>query len=355
MKKIIRCGEKEFKQIKNDKQLYKIFDSDLILEYLENCTLINNATNETLEIQITSVKKYSNIKDALKIISLDKFGVYDTEEEFIQYVNKSYNVDDGYIVCRVKKLESKVKINDKVLLEKIKLETLEQEKLGLSGCLVYRVKTKNNDDAILKIQNIKGSDTLKEEYEVLKYLKGKMNVANVYYYNIYDGKEYLLREYIEGKPLYQYKKFGYELGIELKKIHQNYSKSCKFNKFSTQNLLSNALDKIDVVYQLRSEYFKDYSKNDLIRFLRKNKPNDDSLIHGDFSLTNILVNKHKYYYIDLGNVSISTKYFDIYVLNKSLKINHLESEYEKFLKGYNIKDYNEKYFYWMELIEISYN
>ena len=83
----------------------------------------------------------------------------------------------------------------------------------------------------MKIQNIKGSDTLKEEYEVLKYLKGKMSVANVYYYNIYDGKEYLLREYIEGKPLYQYKKFGYELGVELKKIHQNYSKSCKFNNF----------------------------------------------------------------------------------------------------------------------------
>ena len=124
MKKIIKCSEKEFKQIKNDKQLYKIFDSDLILEYLDNCTLINNTTNEILEIQITSVKKYLNIKDALKIISLDKFGAYYTEKEFIQYVNKNYNVDDGYLVCRVKKLESKVKINDKVLLEKIKVEKI---------------------------------------------------------------------------------------------------------------------------------------------------------------------------------------------------------------------------------------
>ena len=25
------------------------------------------------------------------------------------------------------------------------------------------------------------------------------------------------------------------------------------------------------------------------------------------------------------------------------------------IKGYNIKDYDEKYLYWMELIEISYN
>ena len=58
----------------------------------------------------------------------------------------------------------------------IKIETLQQEKLGLSGCLVYRVKTRENQDAILKVQNIKGNDTLKEEYDVLKYLKGKMSV-----------------------------------------------------------------------------------------------------------------------------------------------------------------------------------
>ena len=53
--------------------------------------------------------------------------------------------------------------------------------------------------------------------------------------------------------------------------------------------------------------------------------------------------------------SLSTKYFDIYILKKSLKINHLEEEWEEFLKGYNIDDYNEIYIKWMELIEISYN
>ena len=101
--------------------------------------------------------------------------------------------------------------------------------------------------------------------------------------------------------------------------------------------------------------FKEFSKNDLINFLKENKPNNDALIHGDFSLTNILVNNGKYYYIDLGNVSISTKYFDIYILKKSLKINHLEEEWEEFLRGYNIDDYNEIYMRWMELIELSYN
>lgn len=115
------------------------------------------------------------------------------------------------------------------------------------------------------------------------------------------------------------------------------------------------MEKIDIVYQLRGEYFKDFSKNDLINFLKENKPNNDALIHGDFSLTNILVNNEKYYYIDLGNVSISTKYFDIYILKKSLKINHLEEEWEEFFRGYNIDDYNEIYMRWMELIELSYN
>ena len=129
----------------------------------------------------------------------------------------------------------------------------------------------------------------------------------------------------------------------------------RYNEFEDKTLLKNAMEKIDIVYQLRGEYFKDFSKNDLINFLKENKPNNDALIHGDFSLTNILVNNEKYYYIDLGNVSISTKYFDIYILKKSLKLHHLEEEWEEFLRGYNIDDYNEIYMRWMELIELSYN
>lgn len=354
MTKKIKCNEKEFEDIKNDRQTYKIFDNNLNLEYLETCELINENTNDKLEIQITSVKKYNSLDDVLNIINLENFGIYEDREDFVKYINKIYG-DNEYLVCRIKKTANKIIIDDKKLLNLIKIETLQQEKLGLSGCLVYRVKTKENQDAILKVQNIKGNDTLKEEYDVLKYLKDKMSVANVYYYNLYENKEYLLREYIDGEPLYKSKGFGYKLGQELKKIHEHYNEECQFKKFSVSNLLNNAIEKIDIVYQLRGEYFKDFSKEDLIDFLKENKPNDDALIHGDFSLTNILVNNGKYYYIDLGNVSISTKYFDIYILKKSLKINHLEEEWKEFLRGYSIDNYNETYMRWMELIELSYN
>ena len=121
-------------------------------------------------------------------------------------------------------------------------------------------------------------------------------------------------------------------------------------------MLKNALNNIDAIYLQRGDKFKDYDKEMLIDFLKSNKPKNDALIHGDISLPNILVdNNDNYNYIDLGNISISTKYFDIYILKKSLKINNLEEEFENVLKGYGIKRLNYKYLDWISLIELSYS
>ena len=351
--KTISCNNKEFKQIKNNTQIYKVFNN-IELKYLEKCILVND-NMEKINIQITSVKEYSNIDDVLNIINLEKFGIYKDNEEFVDFIKKYYDINNKFIVCRIKNLDdNNTEIEDKNLIKLIKLETLNKQDLGLSGCFVYNCLTTDNKKAILKIQNISSNDTLEEEFKVLKYVFKKIRSAKPYYYNKVNGKEYLLREYFEGEPLYKYNNFGYKLGQELKQIHSNYNEDCEFNKFCTENLLNNALKNIDIVYETRIDFFKDYSKDDLIKYLKDNKPEDDALIHGDFSLTNILMNKNDYYYIDLGNLSISTKYFDIYVLKKSLIINNLIDEYEEFLKGYDIK-IDEKYLNWMSLIEASYN
>ena len=142
MIKKIDCNKKEFENIKNDRQTYKIFDNSLNLEYLEMCELINGNTNEELEIQITSVKRYNSLDDVLNIINLENFGIYEDKEDFIKYINENYD-DSEYLVCRIKKTTNKIIIDDKKLLDLIKIETLQQEKLGLSGCLVYRVKTRD--------------------------------------------------------------------------------------------------------------------------------------------------------------------------------------------------------------------
>lgn len=354
--KIIECNEYEFNQIKKGVQLYKVFDCNNTFEFLENCQLKNIGTNELINIQITSINKYNNINDVLKFINIEKFGKYTTIKEFKSFINKNYDLSNGFLVCRIKNLDEQfATIKDKNLLNLIDVKTLKKYTLGLSGCQVYNVMMRNHNPAILKIQTISGNDSLKEEYDILQFLNKKINVAVPYYYNFLDNNEYLLRECLEGQPLYKFKNFGLKLGKELKYIHSLYSNKIKFDKFSTDNLLKNALENIDIVYQTRSIKFKNYSKEELINFLKINKPMDDALIHGDFSLTNILVNDDVYYYIDLGNVSISTKYFDIYVLNKSLKINKLENEFNSFLKGYGLEDIEDVYMDWMSLIESSYN
>lgn len=353
--KIIDCNKLEFDQIKLGNQIYKIFDNKYDFNFLEECQLKCN--DEILSIQITSVNKYDNIDDVLNIINLEKFGKYQSIDEFKKYINDNYDVlNKKIMVCRIKNLNPDIiKIEDDKLLNLIDVNTLKNINLGLSGCQVYEVTTKTKENAILKIQSISGFDTLVEEFNVLKYLFGKVNVAKPIYYNNYNSKEYLLRECISGEPLYKYKNFGYKLGQELKKFHSLYNNNINFNKFEVNNLLNNILKNIDVVYELRSPKFSDYTKEELIKFIKNNIPENDALIHGDFSLTNILNNNDKYYFIDLGNMSISTKYFDIYVLKKSLIINNLENEFDEFLRGYGIDKLNENYLDWMSFVETSYN
>ena len=150
MIKKIKCNQKEFENINNDKQAYKIFDNGLNLEYLETCKLINENTDEELEIQITSVKRYNSLDDVLNIINLENFGIYDNKEDFIKYINKIYGGSE-YLVCRIKKTANRIIVDDEKLLNLIQIETLQQEKLGLSGCLVYRVKTKAAKEALFDV------------------------------------------------------------------------------------------------------------------------------------------------------------------------------------------------------------
>lgn len=351
---VINCNPREFENIKNNKQKFKIFEENN-LEYLEIYTLNNSVTNEKLNIQITQINEYKTIEDVLKIIKLEQFGKYESKKEFMSKMKEYYKLDN-FTVCRLKNLDDDgLRIDDLKLLDMIDEESITNNTLGLSGCKVLLVKTKDKKDAILKIQDVKSNDTIKEEYDVLKYLEDKLPVAKVYYYNRLNDVEYLLRECLEGEPIYKFKNFGFKLGQELKKIHSLYDETCTFNKFSSDELLANVLSKLDVVYNQRNDYFKDYTKEEFKEFMIKNKPVDDSLIHGDFSLTNILVDKNNNYkYIDLGNLSISTKYFDLYVVSKSFRINNLESEIDDFLRGYGIDEIDEKYLNWMYIVEKSY-
>lgn len=352
--KIVKCNDDEFNQIKNGKQNFKIFYVD-DYKFLEEIKL-ENSLGEKITVKITAINKYNKIQSVLKIVELNKFGDYNSDEEFIDKMNGLYDLSNEFLVCRVKiSDDSLVDIEDKEVLNYINIDTLEKITIGLSGCDVFKVGLKDGSEGILKVKKLSNGDKLKDEADVLDFLDKKVNVSKNIYYNVYNKKEYLLRECLEGKPLYEFKDFGFKLGQELKKFHELYDENITFDVFSTDVLLNHVIDNIEIVYNQRDEKFKDYSIDQLKDFLIENKPENDSLIHGDFSLTNILKKDEDFYYIDLAGVSKSTKYFDIYVFIKSLKINNLENELDGFLKGYGIEKLNENYLDWMRFIELSYS
>ena len=94
------------------------------------------------------------------------------------------------------------------------------------------------------------------------------------------------------------------------------------------------------------------TKKSIIEFLKNNKPMDNVLVHGDYSLPNILIdNNGEVSLIDLGDVSISTKYFDLYYLRKSFVRNKKMEYFNDFLESYGLTEIDEKSMKWMDIID----
>ena len=181
--KIIICNDIEFNNIKNQIQIYKIFNIDMSFQFLENCILKNSDNGEELKIQITSINTYGSISDVLRIYNLSQFGKYKDEDEFRKMMSNYYNLDK-FLVCRIKYIsDNEIKILDDKLNSMIKFDEVSSNNLGLSGCKVLKVKNNNNECCVLKIQTIVSENSIKSEYDAAKYLEGKLPVAKAYYYS----------------------------------------------------------------------------------------------------------------------------------------------------------------------------
>ena len=317
------------------------------LEKETTIKLVDDTTGEEIEAQITFKQKFRTIKEAIENISITSIK---NASEYLDFIGE-------VTVYRIKtdiKADIKKLIKDSEIYNIIDENELKELKLGRSDTKVFKTKLKSNhQEVILKIQYIENKNNLKEEYERLKWIEGKLNTPKAYYYNEKDNIKYLIMEYKKGAPSFEFDNIGYQLGKALKQIHQVNIENCPFNKYSPEQLLSNFLVKLDSIYPEIQDNYKDETKESIIKFMKENIPNDKVLTHGDYSMPNILINNGEISFIDLGELGISTKYLDIYYFMKSLKINKKEEIFQDFLNGYGLEKINNNYIKWMDLIDTS--
>lgn len=342
--KIIEITKEEFNKIKEGKQTQIIIEDDSI----ENKNrIILKSGEDKLEAEITAKAKYDSIEDCFKIIPTDLFGFTQFTEANNFYKNKKI-----IIAYRLKIENNDIPdIMDEKLLSLINIETIKKNNVGHSSVDVYEVKTSEGNNAILKIQSLSTRNDLFEEFKRIDWLQDKFRVPKIYYYKELHNIKYLLMEKIEGVSAHKYDDFAYLIGKKLKEFHSININGCAFDQNSIENLKKNALNNIDVIYsQIKEEL--NMTKEQLIEFIKSNAPTDKVLVHGDYSLPNILINeKGEVGVIDLGDVSISSKYFDFYYLVKSLKRNKKEEKLEELLKGYGIDSLDSNYMKWIEIVD----
>ena len=342
----LKIPTKIFNDIKNGMENLIITKEDK-LEKEATIKLVDYNTGEEIEAQITFKQKFRTIKEAIENIAITSIK---NASEYLDFIGE-------VTVYRIKtdiEVDIKELIKDSEIYNIIDKNELKELKLGRSDTKVFKTKLKSNyQEVILKIQYTENKNNLKEEYERLKWIEGKLNTPKAYYYNEKDNIKYLIMEYKKGAPSFKFDDIGYRLGKALKQIHQVNIENCPFNKYSPEQLLSNFLDKLDSIYPEIQDNYKDETKETVIEFMKENIPIDKVLTHGDYSMPNILINAGEISFIDLGELGISTKYLDIYYLMKSLKINKKEEIFEEFLKGYGIDKINNNYIKWMDLINMS--
>ena len=342
----LKISTKIFNDIKKGIENLIITKEDK-LEKEATIKLVDDTTGEEIEAQITFKQKFRTIKEVIENISITSIKNTSEYSDFIGEVTV-YRIKTD-IEVDIKELIKDSEIYN--IIDKIELKEL---KLGRSDTKVFKTKLKSNhQEVILKIQYIENKNNLKEEYERLKWIEGKLNTPKAYYYNETDNIKYLIMEYKKGAPSFKFDDIGYQLGKALKQIHQVNIKNCPFNKYSPEQLLSNFLDKLDSIYPEIQDNYKDETKEKVIEFMKENIPTDKVLTHGDYSMPNILINNDEISFIDLGELGISTKYLDIYYFMKSLKINEKEEIFQDFLKGYGLEKINNNYIKWMDLIDTS--
>ena len=239
------------------------------------------------------------------------------------------------------------------------LDTINQEKIiqykKLAGGVsseVYHVRTNKNNYCIkrslkrllVKKKWIANTNRIKFEYLWLKHCQNilKRNIPNTYEFN--DKKKYIVMEYLKTSQYKTLKQLYFKriinintiklISKHLYKIHSNSSnyKTKKTFEGNYKNFYDLRLDpyfnEVGRVYPKYKEYIKKINENYI--------KNSSTLVHGDFSPKNILVDKNKIIYLDAECCNFGDPVFDLVFFTNHLLIKSifLRDKSQEFIKLY---------------------
>ena len=239
------------------------------------------------------------------------------------------------------------------------LDTINQEKIiqykKLTGGVsseVYHVKTNKNNYCIkrslkrllVKKKWIANTNRIKFEYLWLKHCQNilKRNIPNTYEFN--NKKKYIVMEYLKTSEYKTLKQLYFKkiinintirlISKHLYKIHSSSSnyKTKKIFEGNYKNFYDLRLDpyfnEVGRVYPKYKEYIKKINENYI--------KNSSTLVHGDFSPKNILVDKNKIIYLDAECCNFGDPVFDLVFFTNHLLIKSifLRDKSQEFIKLY---------------------
>lgn len=240
--------------------------------------------------------------------------------------------------------------------------------IGMSGSSVYVF-----EDKVLKVQDT-GIES-KNEFLMMKWLKGKLLIPEVLVYEEEDAKSYLLMSKISGvMACDNYYMNVPQLLTDLlaEAIHMlwevditdcpsiiNLDKKLEMARYNVEHGL------VDMDNVQPDTFGEDGFKNpnELLEWLIENRPNEDLVLsHGDLCLPNIFfIDKTVSGFIDLGKICVADRYQDIAICYRSLvnkykrscgKENREDLDIDRFFEKLDIEPDWDKIRYYILLDEL---
>ncbi len=215
---------------------------------------------------------------------------------------------------------------------------------GMSPAKVYKL-VGETENLYLKMTDSRYNGTtydVEREKDIMLWLKGKLPVPKVLYFEQYGDWKYLLMSEVDGVLCYK----EYEIYKDPKQIVALYAEcvkllqaidisDCPFNNNSDNRLieleylLNNNLADVDCENWEEDTPFKE--PGELYDFLKANKPREElAFSHGDLCDSNILLENSKISgFIDLGRSGKADKWYDIAFCVRSIKEDIGEERYVK--------------------------